>query len=188
MRVRVRVSVSKSESVSESGSKSESVSESESENKDENEDNGNEDDENKEDENEDKNKDENEEYHIIMQTDYYFKTIDKSISLEEQINLLKKIKFSYEYWDMRYHDDDKNLNLKIFKIKLAYISNDIDENLFEEVFGCTFVTLANKLINKLYETDDFHNFVIQPNNKRIDLLDAAKLILRFCEIIQLDGD
>ena len=26
---------------------------------------------------------------------------------------------------MRYHDDDKNLDLKIFKLKLAYISNDI---------------------------------------------------------------
>ena len=88
---------------------------------------------------------------------------------------------------MRYHDDDKNLNLKIFELKLAYISNDIDENLFEEVFGCIFVTLANKLINKLYKTDDFHNFVIQPNNKCIDLLDAAKFILRFTEIIQLDG-
>ena len=37
---------------------------------------------------------------------------------------------------MRYYDDDdKELNLKIFKLKFAYISNDIDEKLFEEVFG-----------------------------------------------------
>ena len=48
---------------------------------------------------------------------------------------------------MRYYDDDKELNLKIFKLKFAYILNDIDEKLFEEVFGHTFVTLANKLIN-----------------------------------------
>ena len=108
---------------------------------------------------------------------------------------------------MRYYDDDKDLNLKIFKLKFAYISNVIDKNLFEEVFGCTFATLANKLINttskeenkiiinnikknrdKLYKTDDFHNFVIQSNSKCIDLLDAAKIILEFNETIQLDGD
>ena len=151
------VSVSESENESESVSVSKSVSESESEseeereNKDENEDDGNEDDENKEDENEDKNKDENEEdknenkneeYYIIKQINDYFKTIDESISFEEQINLLKKIKFLYEYWDMRYYDDDKELNLKIFILRSAYISNDIDEKLFEEIIGCTFLTLV----------------------------------------------
>ena len=37
---------------------------------------------------------------------------------------------------MRYYDDDdKKLNLKIFKLKFAYISNDIGEKFFEEVFG-----------------------------------------------------
>ena len=42
--------------------------------------------------------------------------------------------------------------------------------------------------DKLYEQDDFHNFVIQPGHKRIDLINASKLILGFNEIIQLDGD
>ena len=42
--------------------------------------------------------------------------------------------------------------------------------------------------DKLYEQDDFHNFVIQPGHKRVDLTDAAKLILEFNERIQLDGD
>ena len=51
------------------------------------------------------------------------------------------------YWNMGYYDDHKNLNLKIFKLKLAHISKDIDEKLFEEIFGHSFVTLANKLIN-----------------------------------------
>ena len=45
---------------------------------------------------------------------------------------------------MRY-DYDKELNLNIFKLKYAYLSEDLDEKLFEEVFGHTFVTLANKL-------------------------------------------
>ena len=99
---------------------------------------------------------------------------------------------------MSCYDDDKELNLKIFKLKFAYISNDTDENLFEEVFGHAFVALADKLINttnkeenqiiindikknkdKFYEQDDFYNFVIQPGDKRVDLIDAAKLILEF---------
>ena len=41
----------------------------------------------------------------------------------------------------------KELNLKIFMLKFAYISEDIDKELFEEVFGHTFAALANKLIN-----------------------------------------
>ena len=48
---------------------------------------------------------------------------------------------------MSYYDDDKELNLKIFKLKFAHISKDIDENLFKEIFGHTSVTLADKLID-----------------------------------------
>ena len=77
--------------------------------------------------------------------------------------------------------------------------------MFEEIFGHTFVTLANKLINttnkeenkiitnnikknrdKLYEHDGFHNYIIQSSSKCIDLIYAAKLILGFNEMIQLD--
>ena len=50
------------------------------------------------------------------------------------------------YWHMKYNYD-KELNLKIFKLKYAHLSNDLDEKLFKEIFGDTFVTLANKLIN-----------------------------------------
>ena len=71
--------------------------------------------------------------------------IDESKSFEDQINLLKKIDCLDQYWNTTYYDDNKDLNLKIFKLKFAYISNDIDEKLFEEVFGNTFVTLANKV-------------------------------------------
>ena len=55
---------------------------------------------------------------------------------------------------MRYYDDDKQLNLKIFKLKFAYISNDIDEKVFEEIFGHTFVTLVNKLINTVNKEEN----------------------------------
>ena len=127
--------------------------------------------------------------------------IDESKSFEDQIKLLKKKKYLNEYWYMKYYDDDKELNLKIFKLKFAYILNDIDEKLFEEVFDHTFVALVNKLMilimiimilkknkDKLYEQDDFHNFVIQPGYERVNLIDATKLILEFNEVIQLDGD
>ena len=84
------------------------------------------------------------------------------------------------------------------------MSNIIDEKLFEQIFGHTFVTLANKLINttnkkenqifvndiknnknKLNEEDDNDNYVIQ-SDQRIDLIDAVKLVLDFNETIQLD--
>ena len=52
-----------------------------------------------------------------------------------------------EYWHMGYYHDNKELNLKIFKLKYAYLSNDLDEKLFEDIFGHTFVTLINKLMN-----------------------------------------
>ena len=84
------------------------------------------------------------------------------------------------------------------------MSNEIDKKLFEQIFGHTLETLANKLINttnkeenqiivnninknkeKLYEMDTFHNFVIQPSD-RCDLFDGINLILDFNKTIQLD--
>ena len=82
----------------------------------------------------------------------------------------------------------------------------IDEKLSETIFGHTLETLANKLINttnkeenqiivnninknkdKFYEQDDFNDWVIQPSDQRIDLIDAIALILDFNEeTIQLD--
>ena len=77
--------------------------------------------------------------------------------------------------------------------------------LFEEIFRHTFLALADKLINttndeenkiiindlkknkdKIYEKDDFNNFIINPGYKRGDLIDATEVILDFNEIIQLD--
>ena len=48
---------------------------------------------------------------------------------------------------MGYYHDDKELNLKIFKAKAAYILNDLDEQLFNKIFGHTLAVLADKLIN-----------------------------------------
>ena len=94
----------------------------------------------------------------------YFKMIDKSKSFEGQIKLLKK--HLNEYWNRNYYYDDKELNLNIFKLKFTYISNDIDENLFKEVFGHTSVTLANKLINT---TNKEENQIIANDIKKIGI-------------------
>ena len=45
---------------------------------------------------------------------------------------------------MRYYHDNKKLNLIIFKSKAAYLLNDLDEQLFEGIFGHT---SADKVIN-----------------------------------------
>ena len=85
------------------------------------------------------------------------------------------------------------------------MSNEIDKKLFEQIFGHTLETLANKLINttnkkenqiivnkinknkdKPYEQDDFSDWVIQPKDQRINLIDAIDFILNFNETIQLD--
>ena len=93
--------------------------------------------------------------------------------------MLKKLKYLegfYPYKDF----GDKDLT---FKLKLAHLSNEIDEKLFEQIFGHTLIKLADKLINttnkeenqiivknieknknKLFEMDEFHDWVIQPRD------------------------
>ena len=134
--------------------------------------------------------------------------IDKSKSFEEQIKSLKKREDLKGFWP--YNDfGDKELKSKYFKIKLADMSNEIDEKLFKQIFGHTLQTLANKLINTINkeenqtivnnikkneekfceecETSYGPDWVIQQNSERIDVLDAIKLILNFNQTIQLDS-
>ena len=129
--------------------------------------------------------------------------IDKSKSFEDQIELLKKLEDLKEYLFMK-DFDDKELKFKYFKIQLADMSNEIGEELFEQIFGLKHIKLADKLINtinkeenqiivknieknkdKLFKEDEFYNFVIQPQ-KRSDLKYTIDLILDFNETIQLD--
>ena len=48
---------------------------------------------------------------------------------------------------MDYHEDNKETNLRLFKLKFAYVFNDVDDNLFKEILGHTSVELADRLIN-----------------------------------------
>ena len=78
------------------------------------------------------------------------------------------------------------------------MSNEIEEKLFEKIFGHTLIKLADKLINttdkeenqiivknieknkdKLFEMDEFNDWVIQPSDQRNYLKDCIDLILDF---------
>ena len=131
--------------------------------------------------------------------------IDKSKSFEDQIKSIKKLEGLEGYYP--YKDfGDKELKSKYFKIELANMSNEIDEKLFEQIFGHTLIKLADKLINttnkeenqiivknieknkdKLLKKEKIrpYNFVIQPQ-QRADLRYTIDLILDFNETIQLD--
>ena len=130
------------------------------------------------------------------------KIIDKSKSFEDQIKSIRKVENLNEYCFINDYGD-KELEFKIFKLKLAHLSNIIDKKLFKQIFGHTFETLANKLINttskeenqiivnsikenkeklyKEYETSYGYDYVIQPSDRRVDLIDAINLILKFNE-------
>ena len=141
----------------------------------------------------------NEKNEIIKgKNDILDEIIDKSKSFEEQIKSLKKREDLKGFWP--YNDfGDKELKSKYFKIELADMSNEIDEKLFEQIFGHTLIKLADKLINatnkeenqiivqninknkdKIYEQKK-DDWVIQPSDQRINLFHAIKLILDFNE-------
>ena len=135
--------------------------------------------------------------------DHLDKIIDKSKLFEDQIESLEKVENLEEYYFIN-DFDDKELESKIFKLKLAHLSNIIDKKLFEQIFGHTLIKLADKLINttnkeenqiivkninknnnnKLFEMDDFNDWVIQPSDRRINLIDAINLIIDFNETVQ----
>ena len=61
--------------------------------------------------------------------------------------MIKKVENLGDYYRVN-NFDDKKLKFKIFKLKLAYFSNKIDENLLEQIFDHKIGT-ANKLINTI---------------------------------------
>ena len=90
---------------------------------------------------------------------YFDKIIEKSKSFEEHIKSLHKREDLERYYPDKDYDD-KELKYKYFKIKLADMSNEIDEKLFEQIFGHTLIKLADKLINT---TDKEKNQIIVKN-------------------------
>ena len=97
---------------------------------------------------------------------------------------------------------NKELNYKIFKANAAYLLNDFDDQLFKRIFGYTFASLVDKLINrvdkkgnqiiiddiknnknKIYREYRFDEAVIKHNG---DLIDAVKIILEINKVLTPD--
>ena len=181
----------KNENESENESQNERVSENENESVSEN-------------ENENENESDDGQCYKLKQINNNFKKIDKTKSFEDQINIFKKVANLNDYWHIEYYEDNKETNVRLFKLKLVHILNDVDDNLFKEVFGFTSVKLADILINttkkednkmiidhieikkdKIFEQDEYSQYVIQPAYKRDDLLDTVKVIKQLNETLQL---
>ena len=162
-------------------------------------DNDNENDNNNDNENDNDNENENDNNMIKELNDFLDKKIDKSKSFEDQIKSIRKVENLNEY---RCMDDygNKELGFKIFKLRLAHLSNIIVEKKFKQIVGHALETLANKLINttnkeenqtivkninkninKLNEMDEFNGWVIQPSDRCINSEDIIDLILDFNE-------
>ena len=88
-----------------------------------------------ENENENVNENENENksvdgQHYREQINNNFKEPNETKSFNDQINIFKKPPDLGDYWDIKYYEDNKEINLRLFKLKLAHIFNDVDDNLF----------------------------------------------------------
>ena len=106
-------------------------------------------------------------YNEIRQLNNWFEIIDQTISLEEQIELLKeKGEFLAKYWYVKYYHDNKELNYKIFKTKGAHLLIDLDEQLFEKIFGYTFAALVEKLINTVDKKEENQIIIDDIENNR----------------------
>ena len=110
------VNESTNESINVNKNENESVSESESENENKN-------------ENENENESDDGQY-FLKKMNNDFKKINETESLEDQINIFKKLPNLNDYWYSEYYEDNNDINLKLFKLKLAHVLNNVDDNLF----------------------------------------------------------
>ena len=80
--------------------------------------------------NENENVNENDQNYQIEKRNNNFKKIDQTKSFKDQIDVLKEIPDLNDYWYMKYYHDNKERNLRIFKVKITNILNDVDDILF----------------------------------------------------------
>ena len=86
----------------------------------------------------------------------------KQLTNQNHFKIVKKIKSLKKREDLKglypYKDfGDKVLKSKNFKTELSDMWNEIEEKLFEQIFGHTLIKLADKLINT---TDKEENQII----------------------------
>ena len=104
--------------------------------------------------NENENVNEKEQNYQIEKINNNFKKIDETKSFKGQIDALKEIPDLNDYWYIEYYEDNKDINLRLFKLKFVNVLNDVDDNLFEKIFGLTSVELVGKLINTTSKEDN----------------------------------
>ena len=109
-----------------------------------------------------------------VDTNNYFNITDKKKSFEDQIEILKKMDDLSQCWDMNHCDNNKRLNFEIFKLKFAHILSDVDEQLFEKIFGHTYVALADKLSNTKSKEE---NEIFIDDIKKLEIKFRNKMIL-----------
>ena len=109
-----------------------------------------------------------------VDTNNYFNITDKKKSFEDQTEILKKMDDLSQCWDMNHCDNNKRLNFKIFKLKFARILSDVDEQLFEKIFGHTYVALADKLSNTKSKEE---NEIFIDDIKKLEIKFRNKMIL-----------
>ena len=80
--------------------------------------------------------------YYLEQINKYFEKVGEIKSLKDQIAVLKEIPDLDDYWYIKYCEDNKDINLRLFKLKLAHILNDVDDSLFKEICDFTSVQLA----------------------------------------------
>ena len=80
--------------------------------------------------------------YYLEQINNYFEKVGEIKSLKDQIAVLKEIPDLDDYWYIKYCEDNKDINLRLFKLKLAHILNDVDGSLFKEICDFTSVQLA----------------------------------------------
>ena len=131
------------------------------------------DDENK---NENENEDDDESKQNNKRIKWSFRWNNWQIKIIWRANkIVKKREDLKGYWP--YNDyDDKELKSKYFKIELADMSNEIDKKLFEQIFGHTLETLANKLINTTNKKEN-QIIVKNINNNKNKLYEMDFLIM-----------
>ena len=112
--------VNENENESASENENESVSENENESTSENENESVSENENEsvsESENENENENESDDgQYFLKQINNNFKKINETKSLEDQINILKKVPNLNDYWYNKYYEDNEDINLRLFKI------------------------------------------------------------------------
>ena len=65
--------------------------------------------------NDDDDDDDDDDKITVKEINNNFKEIDETKSFEDQIDILKKISWLSDYWNMFYYEDNKEKNLRLFK-------------------------------------------------------------------------